>query len=66
MSMGELLYYCVFFKLELHWPKWACLHLVPLWSWWLPHPFIAQGRAVTRRPGDRHVVPWWLGPYYTI
>jgi hypothetical protein len=31
----------------------------------LPEPFIAQGRAVTLRPGARQVAPRWLEPYTT-
>jgi hypothetical protein len=29
----------------------------------LPEPFIAQGQAVTLRPGARQVAPRWLKPY---
>jgi hypothetical protein len=31
----------------------------------LLEPFIAQGRAVTLKPGARHVVPRWLKSYTT-
>jgi hypothetical protein len=31
----------------------------------LPEPFIAQGRAVTLRPGARQVAPRWLKTYTT-
>jgi hypothetical protein len=32
-------------------------------KWRLPDPFIAQGRAVTFRPGARQVALRWLKPY---
>jgi hypothetical protein len=56
-------------KTELYCSSLPCLSLsfssAPV-KWRLPEPFIAQGRAVTLRPGARQVVPRWLKPYTTF
>jgi hypothetical protein len=55
-------------RTELYYSSLPCLSLAlypPPVKRRLPKPFIAQGRAVTLRPGARQVAPWLLKPYTT-
>jgi hypothetical protein len=53
-------------RAELYCTSLPCLSLLfssaPV-KWRPPEPFIAQGQAVTLRPGARQVAPRWLKPY---
>jgi hypothetical protein len=44
-------------------PVWVWAFFLTPQKWCPPEPFIAQGRAVTMRPGARQVAPRWLKPY---
>jgi hypothetical protein len=54
-------------RTELYFSSMPCLcehePFSDLVKWCVSEPFIAQGQAVTLRPGARQVAPRWLRPY---